>query len=340
VLDCSELKSGGRLLCAVLCAGLLVAPARADEAETARVAVQLSPADQQCVRWSALETEIQTVLARPVFAPAEQADVVLSLAIDAATPVAHLELRSAATGSSLGVRRLSAGECDALQESLALTLSLMLDFRVADIPALEAAAIPDPPQGETTSTESKPERHPEMTTRGSDDSWRWEARFAGGLDWGAAPGTSVGVGGAVGASAPQGGFVELVATTWLEQSFRRLSAEVDVRRNELTLAVCPVSIGDEHVRLRWCGNVTAGHISARGRGLAVDGEANDSTFAVGPQVAGYRLFGPLFLRVGATWEWQLRRARLVVASPTGPREVYEMSWSNAGVSFGLGLQFP
>lgn len=126
--------------------GSLVAPASAQQrsdsaASHVRVlwVPEVTTRHQACVDERRTRDAVTRSLGRDVFGSARESDVRLVVRSEPGSRAVELILEDG-SGASLGSRRLRAESCRELTELVSFTLSVMLDFRVAEISARRALA--------------------------------------------------------------------------------------------------------------------------------------------------------------------------------------------------------
>lgn len=120
----------------------LAVPARAAEGESSarpvRVHYRPAPGLGDCVSHQSVAAAVERALKRPVFSAAADSDVVVALGVQAPSS-ATVELLDR-DGHSLGTRRLAAKDCAELTETVAFTMTLMVDFRADEVADKRARA--------------------------------------------------------------------------------------------------------------------------------------------------------------------------------------------------------
>ena len=103
-----------------------------------------------CVNKQRVRAGVAATLARPVFASEREGDVRLLTRVTPGQKAVRLTLTDPA-GAPLGTRQLRANSCSELTELVTFTLSVMLDFRIAELPTKRALANADSPDTDSPS---------------------------------------------------------------------------------------------------------------------------------------------------------------------------------------------
>lgn len=116
----------------------IVSPSGDPTARSVRVHYQPGDAPGTCVSHRSIRAAVQRALGRPVFFDVEDSDVVVVL--DVHSPFgATIELFDR-EGHSLGTRSLEAKDCAELAQTVAFTMTLMVDFRASEVAHKRALA--------------------------------------------------------------------------------------------------------------------------------------------------------------------------------------------------------
>jgi hypothetical protein len=240
-------------------------------------------------------------------------------------------------GRPLGTRELTsdAADCRALDESLSVVLSLMVDV-ARTRPELAA------PQADAGEPPRAPAAAPAPATVAAGEAmeapaagWGWDVAVGGVLGPGLLPGLAVGAQAALGWRSPGLPPFELRGLWWSPSSEQHGAYGSEVWGWELGLAVCAPGRGSARFEIGGCAGAEAGQYRARGLGL-------DSTGSTAGPLAEAVLGPRLRVRLGGGWEARLGleavlalvRTRLV-ASVNGASELL---FHSAVISPRVGLE--
>jgi len=255
----------------------------------------------ECLSPEGLVSAVEARLGRRVFVPAARADVFAEVraAHERARFVVTVSLFDAAR-RPLGERRLEtrARHCSALDDSLALVLSLAADLRRESDPAAGGAG---PLEGQSGSVATRTMLETPLSIP--------EATLASRLGFAFRPGVGVALGvgllpaPAVGARArleilpPRFWPLLLDLTLWHAQ---RLGAERGVRFSvqSLGVGICPYAPSFERLEVLVCVNESLGKVKATGFGFDETSASDRWTAALGASVLGRYTLGRLYLSLG------------------------------------------
>jgi hypothetical protein len=292
--------------------------ARAEQARPAHAQSRLEyvrePGAEGCIEPEALARAVDVRLSRAVFTSEPRA--ALTTRVRARRQAGRFVIDTAlhdAGGALLGTRRLetSARHCSALDDSLALVLSLALDVRtrmpaepappaVATAPpgAPEAAppAAPSlPPSVSTPEIEPTPLVIP-ATTHAAREPWRFAGSLGAVLGVGLMPSLAAGVRGRLELFAPSFWPLGLAFAAYGEQRVGSVrGAEFGAYSVELTL--CPLSGALAGWQLSACAEQLVGRIDAAGFGLDEQTPEDRWLWALGAAGGARHELGPLFVAV-------------------------------------------
>jgi hypothetical protein len=303
---------------------LLFAGARAGGAEPARPAHAQSrlvyvrePGAEGCIEPEALARAVDVRLSRRVFTL--EAGAALTTRVRARREAGRFIVDTAlldAAGSELGTRRLetAARHCSALDDSLALVLSLALDVRTSapagPAPPSVAAAPPSAPEAASPAALSPPltVSTPEIqqpaptplvipaTTHAAREPWRFAGSLGAVLGAGLMPSLGLGVRGKLELLAPSFWPLGLAFAAWSEQRVGAArGAEFGVYSVELTL--CPLSRATGAWRLQACAEQLLGRVDAAGFGFDEQAPQDRWLVALGGAAGARYELGALFIAV-------------------------------------------
>ncbi len=183
----------------------------ADERARAALLWQRTAQAEECLEASTLAAAVEGGLHRTVFVPAAQADLIIEVSLDRPTQgqwSAAVDLEDP-HGTKLGHRELEirAPQCSAMDEPLALVVSLMVDVTRESVGAQTGLVQPLPPNGTQLSQNSQ--------EFGPTDAWRKRLYLLGGARIGQLPGLGRGLGVTGELGPARGWLVALGATVWV-----------------------------------------------------------------------------------------------------------------------------
>jgi len=284
-----------------LLASALVAAQPAPQPALLALDVQRGAGAAQCLDPTALARAVEQRLGRSVFVPAQQAALQARVR---ARRAAHgfridVELFDRA-GHSLGKRQLrtSARHCSALDDSLALVLSLAADVAAAPQPDMAPAAAAEQPALPLPVALETPIDVPASS-------------FAPRAGWQLAPALGVLVGGGMLPGVGLGGAFELELrppsfwSLWLRVALwqpRRLGAAqgVELSAQTLELGVCPWLFELAGVESRLCVQQSIGRMAMQGFGFDRDQSGSGPSFALGATESLRHHFGRWFISVSGS----------------------------------------
>jgi hypothetical protein len=297
---------------------------------------QRAPNAERCISRDELARRTEEVLHRPVWsgdgAPALR--VRGGIARDARGRwVASLALETS-DGRSLGTRELTGdgSDCRALDESLSVVLSLMVDVdraRLATAAPPPAPPPPPPAPPEVLQTEARPPEPPAA------ERWGFTLGASGVFGPGLLPGAALGVQAAVGWQPPRLPVFELYGAWWAPVTAHRGSLGAEVQAWVVGLETCTFRIEGARFAIEACAAAEAGAYGARPSGLDVPAAATGplAEILVGPRVQA-RLGRGFAARFGLYGVRVIARTRLVVSNDG----VDELLFQSAQVSPRLGLE--
>jgi hypothetical protein len=324
-------------------------PVTPGSAPWAELEWERAPDADRCISREELARETEGVLRRAAFSGEGPAIVRVRGGVgrDARGRwAATLELETL-DGRSLGTRELTAdgADCHALDESLSVVLSLMVDIDKARLEEMAARppAAPSPSPAAAPAAQPPPpvavvETLPETAPPGG--KWGWEVAAGPVLASGLMPGQAVGGQASLAWRPPHAPRFEIYGTAWTAST---LGTPLDVRLRALVLgaAVCPVRRAGGWLEIEGCLGAEGGEYSARPT------RRNDLPEQTGPLVEA--IAGPrVRAHLGGGWRARLGvyavvavvRTRLVLAgsgpdqsifesSPISPRVGLEIAWGTA-----------
>jgi hypothetical protein len=291
--------------CRVLVSGLLASPFAAAQpaAEPAPALLALDyqrgAGAAQCLEPAALVRAVEQRLGRSVFVPAQQADLQARVRAQRAAHGFRIDVELlAGTGRSLGKRQLStrARHCSALDDSLALVVSLAADQAVSPAPdrapALEQLAPPAPVALQTPIEVPASSYAPRA-------SWQLAPAFGVLAAAGLLPGA--GLGGAFELELRPPAFWALWFRAALWKPQRRGAAQgVELSAQTLELGVCPWLFELAGVTSRLCAEQSIGRMAMQGFGFDRDQSGSGASFALGVTESLRHHFGDWFISVSGS----------------------------------------
>jgi hypothetical protein len=323
---------GIRSLALALLLGLGHAPpARGAAAEPARVHLSMDRRSgaEECLSPGALERAVETRLRRPVFVPEGEADlrVELSAFRERRRYVVLITLLDRER-RPLGERRLETGapHCSALDDSLALVLSLAADVRRSETPAPAQA-----PAGPRLST---PLVIPAATTAPRLP-FAFQPSLGSAFGLGLLPRLAWGAQARLVIVPPELWPLIVEGTLWHPQRLGR-ERGVHFSLQTLRLAVCPIRGGWRRVELSLCIDESLGMIRARGFGFDEDRPASHFWAALGAGGSARYPLGPLFLSGAASLLAPLVQRRYFYADEESVT-LYRGPWLLGLAAFSVGI---
>jgi hypothetical protein len=294
----------------------------------------------QCIAPAALTRAVEQRLGRSVFVPAQQAELHARVRARRGARGFRIDVELFdRAGHSLGRRHLGtrARHCSALDDSLALVLSLAADVAVAPEPdAAPAAApveLPAPPPPVALETPI------EVPASSSAPRAGWELApslgvlVAGGL----LPG--LGLGGAFELELRPPAFWSLWLRATLWQPHRIGAAQgVELSAQTLELGVCPWRFELAGVESRLCAEQLIGRAAMQGFGFDRDQSGSGASFGLGATESLRQHFGDWFISVSGSLLAPLIQRRYFYVDG-GDIVLHEPApvWALGSVSFGLEL---
>jgi hypothetical protein len=290
----------------VLGAGLLASAFVAAQPEPAPALLALdyerAAGAAHCLAPAALARAVEQRLGRKVFVPQARAKLQAHVR---AERLAHgfridVELFDGA-GRSLGKRQLRTGarHCSALDDSLALVVSLAVDVAASPEPeqtaGAAAPALPEPPAPVALET---PIDVP-AGTYAPRASWQLAPALGGLASGGFLPG--LGLGGAFELELRPPAFWALWLRAALWQPRRIGGAQgVELSAQTLELGVCPWRFELAGVEARWCAEQLIGRVAMQGFGFDRDQSGAGASFGLGLTGALRQHFGDWFISVSGS----------------------------------------
>lgn len=329
--------------CCALGAGLLasafVAAQPAAEPEPALLAldVERGAGAAHCLGPAALVRAVEQRLGRSVFVSGPRADLHARVRAERAAHGFRIDVElSDRAGHSLGKRHLRtrARHCSALDDSLALVLSLAADVAVSpapDPPPAAAPELPAPPVALETPIEVP------ASTYAPRSSWQLVPALgvlaAGGL----MPG--LGLGGAFELELRPPAFWALWLRAALWQPRRIGDGQgVELSAQTLELGVCPWLFELAAVESRLCAEQLIGRLAMQGFGFDRDQSGSGASFALGATESLRHHFGEWFISVSGTLLAPLVQRRYFYVDG-GDIVLHDPAavWAFGSLSFGLEL---
>jgi hypothetical protein len=305
---------------------------------------------EQCMEQEALATAVEARLGRRVFVPRERADLLAEVrARRIIRRRFSIEIRlRAANGELLGTRRLEsyAQHCSALDDSLALVLSLALDV-YARAAALDVTG-PEPSAIEPSTIQPRPEPPGELTgesvilipanTHAARAPWHFEPAFgiAGAL--GLLPRPAVAAVLRLDIVPPDFWRFGLAASLWYPQRRGGSVQGVEFTARTLELSICPLRSQWGELGVNLCVQELFGVVEADGYGFDRPRMTTGLLLDLGLGGAAEYTFGNGFLRVFGSLLAPVMGRRYFYTEGENIT-VYETSWVSAvaGVSLGVSL---
>lgn len=335
----------GELFALVLGLSLGAGSARAEPTPAARVLLDYTRDDgaRSCLSATELVRAVETRLGRRVFVDAAQADLIAEVRARRAAGQFVLEVDMFDRAHRpLGQRQLStrAAHCSALDDSLALVLSL-----AADAPPPPAARSDPEPAPSPPSPPSPPAFVPTpITIPATTHAPRLGARFEPSLGIvllagptpGATPGLELGLTLRVGAFWP----VTLRAAGWWPRT-HRLGGERGARfsTRSLELGVCPWESASGELSLQGCVLQWFGRVTARGFGFDDDDRNEHWAVAIGAGATVGHRFGPVLVSVAGSLLVPPVRRRYFFADGAETTTLHDEPWLFGGAALRLGTEF-
>lgn len=240
-------------------------------------------------------------------------------------------------GAVLGRRSLTVPEpgCDALREHVAVVVAMLIDSSIVE----GGGAVMPPPPAPPPPARPPPARPPPAPQR--PPRWSVDAAVAAVIEAGRLPGTTPGIGAAIGVTSPRHWRIELGGFGYAQASAADGTGRTTIRWITGALAGCAPGLEPEGWRFAACAGVDVGVMTGEGAGftrnrldrqLVVDGFA-------GGRIERH-LVGPTYLELGFTVRLALRRPRFGYQDETGAfRPLYEPAWAGTTGQLGLGAYF-
>lgn len=304
---------------------------------------------ESCITTQDLAQAVEKRLDRKVFVSASEADVSVEGHVEKSGGKwrAVITIREA-DGTLLGTRELDSAEkeCSALDEPLALVVSILID------PDAELGAPPKPPEA-TPPAKPPPAPPPRVVVkrervlvpveRPRPEPWRVEASLGGAVALGILPGTAPGVSTFFVVEPPHFVGLFVAGNYWLKRTVDAVGgAESDVSLAHAGLGLCPLSWNEGRVSYRSCGGVAFGSLQSKGRGFDTT-QSDEKLFAAVllPNRFLFRIAGPLAVSAGVTVLIPLVRTELTYRTSDGvSHSLYDPAPVGGAADVGLALSFP
>jgi hypothetical protein len=295
---------------------------------------------ESCLEADALASGVEARLRRPVFAPRERADVIVSVRLGRRPEGAWLgqiELR-AAKGQLVGTRELvtTAEHCSSLDESLTLAIALMVDISADELPEPPKAQEPPPraPVAKRAPIELPRQTHAPRKP------WRFGAAVFGAAAVGLLPGVAPGVRVGIGVEPPAFWVTEVYATWWPSQPDTAGDEGASLALRTVGLYLCPINAGRNTV-FGLCVGQEVGQQTVDGFGFDRNDQRTRLAYDVGLRARVSQRVAGLQLVAGLQALLPLSRDRFVADEGDGTRrEVFRRPVVAGAGELGIGLNFP
>lgn len=305
-----------------------------------------------CLDAARLSRSVERRLRRHVFAPAANASLVLKVTFERHGSEIEARINLAdADGTARGTRSLiTSSHCSALDDSLALSVALLVDqpdHAAAAAPSAEPAAKatepPEPPAKSAAPRASPPAEPPPTPilippeVAAPREPWHLDLGVTAGVGWGNLPSVK----GALGAYVrltPRQFFPTLLEGEgyWPANAERDDLSGARLRLLRLGLAVCPLHTSGERFSAALCAGQKIGWLRAEGYGFDHDRQERRLTLALSTGgEARLRLVAPVSIRGYLGLEVPLVRDAFISAG-RNPTRVFEPSL--VAVSGAVGLE--
>jgi hypothetical protein len=331
--------------CLILSATLLGgAPARAEGKRTSSLAWVRLDGAEGCVAAPSLAHAVETRLGRKVFVSPADADITVEGSIGRAQPVGFRAVLkvSARDGTILGTREVEtrAAKCDAIDEKLALVVSVLIDPDGTG-PAPEAEAPAPPPAPVVVERERVVVVH-EDSPAPPPPPWRFELTLGVAGALGLQPDVGFAFAPSVVVAPPRfwafviGGGIAAPTSAAAERG-----ATIDASLAYGVLALCPLAAERGRLHAIACAGGLVGEL--RGHGNGFDTTASTDSLTAGPLVLGrftVELVGPLVASLATSLVVPLARAELAYSTPLGESTAFKTSQVAGTAELGLGVRLP
>lgn len=318
----------------------------AEAALLVALSVQHAPGTESCMSAARLERGVERRLKRKVFVEAQRAD--LSFAVSFSKRGGELEARivvSSIDGTPRGVRVLvTSSHCSALDDSLALSVALLVDQPPEPELPPEPAPVPEAGRSALIPRPPAPPAAPRPIWIPPDvaaprEPWHASVGASAAAIWGALPGIAPGV--AV--------FVTLrprhfLPTILMGEAWRTATAERDAeagarfRLLRAGIALCPALLEAAERGVNLCFGQKLGWLSVAGYGFDHDARERRLTFALSAGLeARLRLFSLFILRSYLGTEVPLVRDQFASGGPN-PAKLFQPSPVAVDAQVGLEAQ--
>jgi hypothetical protein len=256
----------------------------ADERVTAALVWQRAAQAQECLDSSVLAAAVEEGLHRTVFVPAARADLIIEVRLDRPAQgqwSAAVDLEDP-RGNKLGHRELEirAQQCSAINEPLALVVSLMVDVTRESVGAQTSLVQPPPRNASQFSPESR-ELEPV-------DVWRKRIYLLGGARIGQLPGIGRGLGLTGELGPARGWLVALGVTVWVPAQMHSESSGAKFWLGTAEASLCATPAWHPRYEVSLCIGQQLGWLDSRAFGF----DLNRTSTA---------MFYDLTFRVRTTW---------------------------------------
>lgn len=263
-----SIPANARIFAAMATSLLATSRLPASERVSASLEWRRSATAAECLDGATLVTGVEAALGRKVFVEPSRADIIINVSLDHPAPErwsAAIDLEDPG-GKKLGHRELSirASQCSAIDESLALVVSLMVDVSRESI---HSATLVDAVEAKGTRDESLPPNPREAVPRAH---WHQMLYLLGSARIGQLPGFGRGLtlGGELGA--PHGWSVSVSATVWApaQTSIQDVGAKYRLATTDMNL--CAVTRTESQVVWFGCFGQQIGWLDSRAFGFDVN----------------------------------------------------------------------
>jgi hypothetical protein len=304
--------------------------------------VRLDGADG-CIAAPTLARAVEERLRRKVFVSAADADITVEGSIGRAQPSGYRASIKVTgrDGAVLGTREVEtrSNKCDAIDEKLALIVSVLID------PDADQNAPPPPePQPQPEPKIIERERVVVVHEKDAEEKrpWRFELTLGAAGSIGLQPDVGVAFAPAVVIIPPKlfavliGGGISASTSASAEKD-----AHIDASLAHGSLSICPLLADRGRVHALACVGGLVGEL--RGHGVGFDTTVATSSIVAGPLVTGrftLEIAGPFVAALGASLVVPIARAELAYRTPLGESTVFRTSSVAGTADLGLGVRLP
>jgi len=273
--------------------------------------------DPGCITRVDLEQRIEARMGRKVFVPKQRADIILEASAAAATDSRRLvsvTLRSQ-NGAFWGTRQIEVNaDCEALQDSLILMLSLTADIAKEEV-----------------------ERRVQLDRR---------SRVSVGVQalassvYGLLPSIALGPELALGVNSPLLGWLELSAALYPQKSLGS-PQEAGFEAGLLTLKSCPLALHGVDISVWACAALRGGYLNGKGYGFDASFERTEAIVSTGAALRGvWEVAYPFFLVSNVGADVAVQGAEFYYEQAGTRRAIFrtEPALFMVNIGFGLTLQ--